>query len=70
MARSKSGPTAFLFALLLSLCAASEAQQAPPPGWNTQLGVGLIANPEFQGSEDYRLIPHSLLRRPLSRRTR
>lgn len=36
------------------------AQTGAPPqalGWQTDLGIGLIVNPEFQGSDDYRLLP-------------
>lgn len=48
---------ALLLIGLLALAGSLRAQQGPPPGWTTQLGVGVIANPEFQGSEDYQLIP-------------
>jgi len=42
--------------------AAGEAPGTPmaPPqsaGWQTDLGVGMIFNPEFQGSDDYRMLP-------------
>jgi outer membrane scaffolding protein for murein synthesis (MipA/OmpV family) len=56
MPRSSLCPSALLI-VLTALAAPLHAQQMPPPGWSTQLGVGLIANPEFQGSEDYQLIP-------------
>jgi len=29
----------------------------PPTGWQTDLGVGLIVNPEYQGARDYRALP-------------
>lgn len=56
MPRSTLRPFALLL-VLSAFAAPLHAQQMPPTGWNTQLGVGLIANPEFQGSEDYQLIP-------------
>ena len=57
MPRSTRSAFALLFVFLSSATIPLHAQQMPPTGWNTQLGVGLIANPEFQGSEDYQLIP-------------
>ena len=47
----------FLLLVFLPLSLPALAGQAPPVGWRTELGVGLIANPEFQGSGDYQLIP-------------
>jgi outer membrane scaffolding protein for murein synthesis (MipA/OmpV family) len=47
---------------VLALCAAlvstgAFAQGAPPTGWSTELGVGAIVNPEYQGSGDYQIRP-------------
>lgn len=52
--------SAFMAAGLLFLAsgpAQAQPPSAPQPGWQTDLGVGLIINPEFQGSEDYRALP-------------
>lgn len=56
MPRSTQRPLALLV-LLAAFAAPAHAQQMPPRGWSTQLGVGVIANPEFQGAEDFQLIP-------------
>ena len=48
------------FFLFYTTCIfAGEAPSRPPiaTGWQYDLGVGLIANPEFQGSDDYRVLP-------------
>lgn len=55
----------WLVALLPILSAAAVAQEAlaretppmPQTDWQTDLGVGLIVNPQYQGAEDYRLLP-------------
>ncbi|MEZ5489717.1 MAG: MipA/OmpV family protein [Gammaproteobacteria bacterium] len=59
------GLRAWLWTLLLLTATAAVAGEeqtrpvAPMPqtGWQTDLGVGLIANPEYQGAEDYRVLP-------------
>ena len=55
----------WLTALLTLFSVVAAAQQAPAgvpqampqTGWQTDLGVGLIVNPEYQGAEDYRVLP-------------
>jgi len=57
--RSRAPSSLFFAACLLFLVSQSGLAQTPPaqqPGWQTDLGVGLIINPEFQGSEDYRAL--------------
>ncbi|MDA0687470.1 MAG: MipA/OmpV family protein [Proteobacteria bacterium] len=46
----------FIFA---TTATAGEAPSRPvvPTGWQYDLGLGLIANPEYQGSDNYRLLP-------------
>ena len=51
----------WLLSLLFFCCAsvyAGEAPSRPMPqlGWQTDLGLGLIVNPEYQGGEDYRAL--------------
>lgn len=50
---------ACFFFICTSGAYAGEAPGRPPApsGWQYDLGVGLIANPEFQGSDDYRMLP-------------
>lgn len=49
----------FLLLICTNNAIAGEAPARPPSptGWQYDLGVGLIANPEFQGSDDYRILP-------------
>ena len=53
----------FCLICLLFICTANayagEAPARPMPqtGWQTDLGLGLIINPEYQGGEDYRALP-------------
>lgn len=51
--------SALIAGSLLLTAEVSLAQTPPMPrlGWQTDVGVGLIVNPEFQGSEDYRALP-------------
>ena len=42
--------------LMITLSAAAEPVQ-PPAGWTREFGVGVIANPEFQGGSSYQLRP-------------
>ncbi|MEE4361036.1 MAG: MipA/OmpV family protein [Pseudomonadales bacterium] len=37
--------------------AAAAPRGGPPLGWQTQLGVGAIVNPDYVGAEDYGVIP-------------
>jgi len=55
----------FLISLLIAGSASAFAGEAPVRplpqiGWQTDLGLGLIVNPEYQGAEDYRalLVPY------------
>lgn len=42
----------------LFIAASAAAQPAPPPiGWVREFGVGVIANPEFQGGDSYQARP-------------
>jgi len=42
----------------LSIAASAVAQPTPPPtGWVREFGVGVIANPEFQGGDSYQARP-------------
>ncbi|MCH1599211.1 MAG: MipA/OmpV family protein [Pseudomonadales bacterium] len=52
----------FLISLLIAGSASALAGEAPVRsmpqiGWQTDLGLGLIVNPEYQGAEDYRALP-------------
>jgi outer membrane protein len=52
----------FLISLLIAGSASALAGEAPVRsmpqiGWQTELGLGLIVNPEYQGAEDYRALP-------------
>lgn len=51
--------SALLAGSLLLVSETGLAQTPPMPqlGWQTDVGIGLIVNPEFQGSEDYRALP-------------
>lgn len=50
---------AYLILIFTHSAIAGEAPARPPAptGWQYDLGLGLIANPEFQGSDDYRILP-------------
>lgn len=47
--------------LLTLLFTTAGSLHAQPPGfqlgWQTDLGLGVIVNPEYQGAEDYRVLP-------------
>lgn len=52
----------WIVGLLLMVATVARAGEAPgrpavPTGWQFDLGLGLIANPQYQGSDDYRLLP-------------
>ncbi|MEM1145316.1 MAG: MipA/OmpV family protein, partial [Pseudomonadota bacterium] len=36
---------------------APASRSSPPTGWSTELGAAVIANPEFQGSNTYNVLP-------------
>ena len=46
-----------LFATTATAEAAKARPPAPPVGWQTQLGIGTIVNPEYVGSDEYQIIP-------------
>ncbi len=52
----------WIVCLLITYANSTIAGEAPSPppsaiGWQYDLGLGLIANPEYQGSDDYGILP-------------
>jgi outer membrane protein len=66
-ARFARGAAALCLLVLADAAAAAQAPpgapgsagrpMGPPTGWQTQLGIGAIVNPEYVGADDYQVIP-------------